>query len=187
MIRVCGTCRNSKRLVARPRTAWARADFCIFGSSCRKRTLFLVGNVDSRDAHRIARKCAGTGGRCSVTGQKRVHAKASASRSKFSFSLDHARPPLLSLALAMVLTMNARRFQRTHLLSGTCSSLNASKDIGMGVVDFAPTCGSEPMVDGVRTAVVGSDRTSRVLDASSGREDESSDKCCVGENTIVFL
>ena len=45
----------------------------------------------------------------------------------------------------------------------------------MGVIDLAPTCGSEPGVGEVRTAVVGSDRTSRVLDAGSGREDESSD------------
>ena len=42
-------------------------------SQNRKRTLFLAGDVDSRDAHRIARKCAGTGGRCSVSGQKHVH------------------------------------------------------------------------------------------------------------------
>ena len=103
-------------LAAQPRTAWALADFCVLGSPCRKRTLFLVGNVDSRDLHRIARKCAGTGGRCSVTGQKDVHPKASASRSKFSSSSDHARPPRLSFALAMVLTMNARRFQGTHPL-----------------------------------------------------------------------
>ena len=48
----------------------------VVGSPCRKRTLFPVGNVDNRDAHRIARKCAGTGGRCSVTGQKHVHPKA---------------------------------------------------------------------------------------------------------------
>ena len=38
----------------------------------------------------------------------------------------------------MVLTMNARRFQRTHPLSGMGSSLNASKDNGVGVTDLAP-------------------------------------------------
>ena len=121
--------------LAAPRTAWALADFCIFGSPCRKRTRFLVGNVDSRDLHRIARKCAGTGGRCSVTGQEHVHPKASASRSEFC-SRDHTRPPRLSFTLAMVLTVNARRFQRTHPLSGMGSPLNASKDIGMGRVDL---------------------------------------------------
>ena len=47
----------------------ALADFCILGSTCRMRTLSLMGSVDGRDRHRIARKCAGTGGRCSVTGQ----------------------------------------------------------------------------------------------------------------------
>ena len=30
-----------------------RVDFCVFGSPCRKRTLFVVGNVDSRDSHRV--------------------------------------------------------------------------------------------------------------------------------------
>ena len=57
----------------------------------------------------------------------------------------------------------------------------------MGVTDFAPTCGSEPVVDGVCTAVVGLARTGRALDAGSGREDKSSDVCCVGENTKVIL
>ena len=45
-------------LAAQLRTAWALADFGIFGSPCRKRTLLLVGNVDGRDLHRIARTCA---------------------------------------------------------------------------------------------------------------------------------
>ena len=87
----------------------------------------------------------------------------------------------------MFLTMNARRFQRTHPLREMGDySLNTSKDIDMGVIDLAHTCGSEPVVDGLRTAVVGSDRTSRVLDASSGREDESSNVCCVGETRQSF-
>ena len=55
-----------------------------------------------------------------------------------SVALHVTTPALhrLSFALAMVLTMNARRFQRTHPLSGTGSSLNASKDIGMVITDF---------------------------------------------------
>ena len=56
-------------LAAQRRTAWALADFCVFGLACRQRTLFLVGNVDSRDLPRIAAKCAGRGGSCSVSGQ----------------------------------------------------------------------------------------------------------------------
>ena len=51
-------------LAVQPHTAWALAHYC------RKQTWFLVGNVDRRDQHRIARRCAGTGGRCSVSGQK---------------------------------------------------------------------------------------------------------------------
>ena len=68
---------------------WDVPKINVFGSPCRKRTLFLIGTVDSRGLHRIARKSAWTGGRCSVTGQKHVHPKKSASRSKLSFS----RPP----------------------------------------------------------------------------------------------
>ena len=98
--------------------------------------------VDSRDSHRVARKCSGTGGRCSVSGQQHVHPKASASP------------------------------QRTYPLRGMRDySFNASKDIGMGVTDLALACGSEPVFDAVFAAVVGSARTGRLLDAGSGRED----------------
>ena len=55
-------------LAAQLRRAWSLSDFCVLESPYRKRTLFLVGNVDSRDLHRVGRKCAGTGGRCSVSG-----------------------------------------------------------------------------------------------------------------------
>ena len=72
--------------------------------------------------------------------------KASAARSERGSSRDHSRPPRLSFALAVVLTMNARRFQSQHPLSGMGSSLNASKDIGLGVTDLALTCESEPVV-----------------------------------------
>ena len=61
------------------------------------------------------------------------------------------------------------------------SSLNASKDLGMGVNDLALACGSEPVADAVCTAVVGPARTGRVLDAGSDREDRSSDVCNVGD------
>ena len=44
---------------------------------------------------------------------------------------DHTRPLRLSFALAMVLTMNARRFQRTHSFRGMGDySVSASKDFG---------------------------------------------------------
>ena len=79
----------------------------------RKGTLFLVGNVDGRDFHRVARRC-GTGRRCSVSGQQHGHPKISALRSEHRSSRDHTRAPKMSLALAMVITMNTRRFQRTH-------------------------------------------------------------------------
>ena len=95
-------------LAAEPRTAWALTDFCVFWD--------LHAESENRDLHRIARKCAGIGGRCSVSGQKDVQPKASASRSEFCSSRDHTRPARLSFELAMSLTMNARRFQKTHPL-----------------------------------------------------------------------
>ena len=60
-IRGSGTCRKSRLLrhsLARP-GPWRM--FACFGSPCRKRTLFLVGNVDGTDAHRVARKFVETG------------------------------------------------------------------------------------------------------------------------------
>ena len=77
----------------------------------------------------------------------------------------------------MNLTVNARRFQRTHPLSGTGSSVNASKDIGMGGTDLAPTFGSEPVVDAVHAAVVGSSCAVLELDAYSVHKVTSSDVC----------
>ena len=71
----------------------------------------------------------------------------------------------------MLLTMTARRFQRTHLLRGMGSSLNAPKDIGIGVM-----C----------AAVVGSVRAGRVPNAGSDREDRSSDVCYVGDTRQSF-
>ena len=58
--------------------------------------------------------------------------KGSASRSKFSCEHDHPHPHRVSRA-CHGFHPNARRFQRTHLLSGIGSSLNASKDIDMGL------------------------------------------------------
>ena len=96
-------------LAAQPRRAWALVDLGIFGSPCRMRTLFLVGNVDNRDSHRMARKCVGTSGSCRVSRQKDVHPNASARRSSFCSSHHHT-PARLSFALAMVLNMQERRF-----------------------------------------------------------------------------
>ena len=61
-------------LAAQRRTVWAVADFCL-GSRCMTRRSFLVGNVDNRDLHRVARSCVGTGGRCSVSRQKTCSSK----------------------------------------------------------------------------------------------------------------
>ena len=63
--------------------------------------------------------------------------KAFASRSESSSSRDHTSPRILSFALAMTLTLNARHFQRTQLSRGMKTSLDASKGIDMGVTDLA--------------------------------------------------
>ena len=75
-------------------------------------------DVFGRYCGRHARRCAGTGGRCSVAGQKHGNTKESAFRCERRSSRDYTRPPKLSLALAMVLIMNARHFQRTHPFRG---------------------------------------------------------------------
>ena len=179
MIRGCGTCRKSEALAVQLRTFWV-------GSRCKRRTLFLVGNVDSRDAHRIARKCAGTGGRCCVFRENMFIRRLPPHAQSVAL---HVTTPAIPdcLTLTMVLTINAPRFQRTHSLAGTGSSLNASNDIGMGVTDFAPICNSELVMDTVCTAVVGSERTCRVLDAGSDREDRSSDVCYVGDTRQTVI
>ena len=63
----------------------------------RERTLFLVGNVDSKDFHRVARKCAGTGGRCKVTVQKLFIQKLPRHAQSFHF---HATIPTLHVSLS---------------------------------------------------------------------------------------
>ena len=88
----------------------------------------LVKLVDSRDLHRIARKCAGTGC-CSVSGQKNVHRKASTSRS------NHTRPPRSSFPLATSLTMNARRFQRAE--SSDPSVFHEIFELGVARINMA--------------------------------------------------
>ena len=75
---------------------------------------------------------------------------------------------------------------REHIpLSGAGSSLNASKDVGMGVTDLALVCGSEPVMDAGNTAVVGS-ACPCVFEAGSDCEDRSSDVCYVGDTLWSF-
>ena len=170
----CWTCRKSRplrRSLARPGIGFFLK---ILGSPCRKRTLFLVGK---RGQHRFAPYCLQM---CSVSGQKHVHPKASASRSEYYSSRHHTRFSVC-LSLAMILTMNAPRFQRTHLLSGVGSSPNASKDTGMGITDITPI--SAPVIDGGYTAVVGS-VCPFVFEAGSGCKDRSSDVCSVGDTRL---
>ena len=155
--------------------------FAFVGPPCRKQTLFPVGNVDSRDLHLVHTSVLGLVSVAVFQDKNTFILKASASRSKFSSSRDHARPHRSSFALTTVLTMDARRFQTTFSLSGMGSSLNGSKDIGTGGTDCALIRGSEPVMDAVGTALVGSVRIGHVLHARSDREDRSSDVCHVSD------
>ena len=92
-------------------------------------------------------------------------------------------PPRLSLALAIVLTISARRFQRTHPFSGMGLSLDASMDIGMEVTDLTPI--SELVMDAGFTAVVGS-AVPCLFKAGSDCKDRSSDVCYVGDTRQSF-
>ena len=108
VIHGCGTYRKSKVL---------QHSLARFGPWRMFQVKNMVIQKLSHHASCFARKCAGTDGRCSVSKQKHVHQSASASRSEFRSSRDHARPPKLSFALAMFFTMNARRFQKTHFFA----------------------------------------------------------------------
>ena len=74
---------------------------------------------------------------------------------------------------------------RVSTIVKTLSAPNSAQHI-LGVTDLALTCGSEPVVDAVCTAVVGSLRTGLVLDAGSDREDRSSDVCFIGDTRKPF-
>ena len=79
VIRDSGTYQKSKPL----RHSLARlgpGGSLYFGSKYRKQVLFSGWECGRRDLHRIARRCAGTGGLCCVSGQKHVHPKISATR-----------------------------------------------------------------------------------------------------------
>ena len=165
-------------LAAQPRTAWALADFCVLNLHAGSERWFWLGMWTTEIC---AVLLANVLGHVDVTvfQAKHVHPKASLSRSECYSSRDHTHPPRSSFALAMIVTMHARRLQRTHPLSGAGSSLNASKDMTLGSYCPCACCESEPVIDVMYIAVVGSARTGRVLDAGSNREDRSSDVCNV--------
>ena len=103
-IRCCRTCRKWKRL--RRSLVWLGhwRVTVIWVQSTENEHCFWLGMY-------LARRCAGTGGRCSVSRRKHGHPKTFASCSELRSSRDHTRLPKLFFALAMALTMNARRCQ----------------------------------------------------------------------------
>ena len=101
-----------------------------------KRTLFLGGNVDSRDAHRTARRCLGTGGRCGVSGHTRSSRDFRCTLRESLFKWP--RPPSPSFSRAC----HGSHHERTSIPENTSLERN----------DPALACGSEPAVDAVCTA-----------------------------------
>ena len=98
---------------------------------------------------------------------------------------DHTRPPRLSFALAMVLTINSQRFQRTHPFRGMGdSSLNAPKDVAMGLTCLAPIVNQIQWL--AQDSAVDGSACSCVLETGSAREDRSSDVCNVGDTRKSF-
>ena len=84
--------------------AWALADFCVFGSSMQKANFVSYFKCGQQGFVSYCTKVCWDRG----TLQCDVHPN----------SLDHARPPRLSFAIAMVLTLKGRRLQRTHCRRG---------------------------------------------------------------------
>ena len=107
-------------LAAQPCTAWALADFSFFEIRAESECCFWLDTVENTDSHSTTRKCAGTRTlqcfRIEKCPSKKAH--------------NHAQQ-LFIFRLAMILTMYARRFPKTHPWSGTGSSPNASKDVGI--------------------------------------------------------
>ena len=88
--RGCSACRKSRLL----RRSLARLGpwqifFVFLGLLAESERCCWLGMWTAEISHRIARKCAGTGGCCSVSGEKHVHPKASAS----SFKILHVTTP----------------------------------------------------------------------------------------------
>ena len=112
------TCRNSKLFAAQPRTVSALEEN-VYGDLHAKRPLFL---------QRLAPNCSQMGwNKWTLQCVRNSFPKAAASRSECCSSRDPLTPHRFPFALAMVLTMHARRCQGTHPLSGMGSSLSASR------------------------------------------------------------
>ena len=89
VIRGCGTCRKMQARAAQPRMVWVLADICFFDYQARSERGF---RLEPRTTAVLLASVLETCGRCSVSGQKHVHPKASASRSECCLS----RFPLFS-------------------------------------------------------------------------------------------
>ena len=82
-------------------------------------------------------------------------------------------------ALSMILTMNVH--SRENIFRMELDPHSSRQKILVGINDLELTCGSEPVMDKVCTAMVGSARTGRVCDAGSDREGRCSEVCHFGD------
>ena len=71
-------------------------------------------------------------------------------------------------------------------MSGMVSSLSASKDTGVGVIDLAHICESESVVNTVHATVVGSAYADLELDLDSGHRVRSSNVHSVSDTRQVL-
>ena len=70
----CWHLRFLKRLARQKHVQTVVVDFCQFGTSGRKRTRLLCGNIDNEDLHRLRNKiCSSNTGICSATGKPHWH------------------------------------------------------------------------------------------------------------------
>ena len=110
-----------------PRTAWVLSDYCIFGSKCRKRTLFPMGNVDSRDCTVLLANVLERVDVAVFQDKKHLHPKASAQRSEFDL---HVTTPAFPIFRACHESHHERAPSPPRMGD---YSLNTSKVFGMGV------------------------------------------------------
>ena len=83
-------------------------DFCMFARPWRKRTLLLCGNIKEEDRARLCRRCSGTRGFCSRTGQRHLQLTGSAPCGTPWTRIAQPYPPALCKQLAFVLTEGYR-------------------------------------------------------------------------------
>lgn len=88
-----------------PNVKVVRADHCRFSRTWKKRTRFLVGNIDDDDLKRLSNMCCGTQGYCLHTESgRRFLLQGSSPNGKLWTSLAAVCPPAMAGAIAHAVT-----------------------------------------------------------------------------------